>query len=269
MAKSARDSQAFVWCLVGASACLLVPVSVWLGSSSPLPIMGFVFAILSGVVQAGYFFALGRAYTGGDLSLVYPLSRSIPLILLPILGVLLLAERLSGLGVAGVGCVVLGIYVLQMQEFSLWRLVRPFLSLAQKAQVWAILTGLLTTAYTVLDKKGVLTGMHPLVYYNVTVLVALPVLAPNILGRGKAVVEEWKHGWWRIILSGILMPASYGLVLYVMKSDVVSYVLAVRQVSVVMGVIMGSVALGELYGGIRLLGGLIIFCGVVLIGLAR
>jgi drug/metabolite transporter (DMT)-like permease len=113
------------------------------------------------------------------------------------------------------------------------------------------------------------TDLHPLVYYNVTTLVVLTALSPAAFQRREAIQGEWRRGWWRILLSGLLMPASYGLALYVMKANAASYVLAVRQVSVVLGVIIGSIVLREPYGGIRLIGGMGIFLGVALIALAR
>jgi drug/metabolite transporter (DMT)-like permease len=259
-----------MWCLVASCCAFLVPVSIWLTfSGSPLPVRGLVLTAASGAVQATYFVTLARAYRSGDLSVVYPLSRSISLLLLPAMAFVFLGERLSGLGFAGIGAVVMGIYVLQMQEISFRSLAKPILALTQGPQLWAIATGLATMLYSLVDKAGMGTGMHPLTYYNLTTFVVLCVLAPSAFQRRAAIRDEWRRGWWRILLSGLLMPASYGLALYIMKTDAASYVLAVRQVSVVMGVVIGSIVLREPYGGIRLAGGCFIFMGVLLIGLAR
>jgi drug/metabolite transporter (DMT)-like permease len=270
LAKSARDSRAFMWCLVATSSAFLIPVSIALFFAGyPLPRQAIVLAVLSGFVQAMYFVSLGRAYRKGDLSIVYPLSRSVSLVLLPMIAYLFLKERLSGLGFAGIGAVLMGIYVLQMQELSLKSLGKPILALGQRPQLWAIATGLCTTAYSALDKAGMVTGLHPLVYYNGTTLVILLALAPVAFIRRAAIREEWGRGWRRIVVAGLLMPASYGLALYIMRTNAASYVLAVRQVSVVLGVVIGSLVLREPYGGIRLIGGMFIFIGVALIGLAR
>jgi len=271
LAKVARDSGAFIWCLVAVSSGFLIPVSLWLSWGRALPSWGVALALVSGVAQAAYFISLGRAYMGGDLSIVYPLSRSIALLLLPVVAFLFLGERLRPMGFAGIGSVLVGIYVLQMQDVSLASLTKPLRALAQRPQLWAIATGMCTMLYSAIDKAGMKTGLHPLVYYNACTLVVLAVLAPRALANRHAIGEEWRRSWWRIILSGLLMPASYGLALYIMslKEGAASYVLAVRQVSVVLGVIIGSLVLREPYGGIRLIGGTFIFLGVVLIGLAR
>ena len=270
LAKSARDYRAFIWCLVATSSAYLIPISLVLSARGyPLPPRGLLLALVSGFVQAMYFISLARAYEKGDLSIVYPLSRSISLVLLPLIAYVFLSERLSGLGFVGIGSVLVGIYVLQMQELSFRSLGKPILALAQRPQLWAIATGLCTTGYSALDKAGMVTGVHPLVYYNGTTLVILLALAPAAFVRRAAIRDEWRRGWRRILLAGLLMPASYGLALYIMKTDAASYVLAVRQVSVVLGVLIGSIVLREPYGGIRLLGGIAIFIGVAFIGLAR
>jgi uncharacterized membrane protein len=46
----------------------------------------------------------------------------------------------------------------------------------------------------------------------------------------------------------------------------VSYILALRQVSVVLGAALGVVLLKERYGGVRIVGSMIIFLGVYLLG---
>jgi len=46
----------------------------------------------------------------------------------------------------------------------------------------------------------------------------------------------------------------------------VSYILALRQISLVLGALMGVVFLGESYGKVRIIGSLIIFIGVFILG---
>src|ERR1043165_6470451 len=70
----------------------------------------------------------GRAYRGGDLSVVYPLCQT-SMIYVPIWGMTLLGERLSLTGMGGILLVVFGTYAIQLQRLSLAELVRPFRNL--------------------------------------------------------------------------------------------------------------------------------------------
>ncbi|MBE0633950.1 EamA family transporter, partial [Candidatus Bathyarchaeota archaeon] len=70
----------------------------------------------------------------------------------------------------------------------------------------------------------------------------------------------------RITLAGILMKGGYMMVLYAMSLAQVSYILALRQISVVLGALMGVIFLGEKYGRVRIIGSLVIFIGVYILG---
>jgi uncharacterized membrane protein len=70
----------------------------------------------------------------------------------------------------------------------------------------------------------------------------------------------------KITVSGILMKGGYMMVLYAMSLAQVSYILALRQISVVLGALMGVIFLGEKYGKVRIIGSVIIFIGVYILG---
>jgi uncharacterized membrane protein len=63
--------------------------------------------------------------------------------------------------------------------------------------------------------------------------------------------------------------ASYSLVLEVLRTAQASYVVAVRQSSVLFAVALSWVWLGERPSRARVLGSVVIFAGVALVGLSR
>src|SRR2546430_10953419 len=65
--------------------------------------------LLSGLLETAYVFALSAAYGAGDLSLVYPVARGTPPLLVVPLAIVLLGERPAWQGLVGIGLVVLGI----------------------------------------------------------------------------------------------------------------------------------------------------------------
>ena len=75
--KRAVNQEVFAWCLtIGGSVTLapLAAVLLWIHLPDPT---GYRFALASAALQVFYFIALGRAYSRGDLSLVYPIARGI------------------------------------------------------------------------------------------------------------------------------------------------------------------------------------------------
>ena len=62
------------------------------------------------------------------------------------------------------------------------------------------------------------------------------------------------------------MKGGYLMVLYAMSLAQVSYILSLRQISVVFGALLGVVFLNEKYSRVRLIGSIIIFIGVYILG---
>src|SRR5215475_6902973 len=78
--KRSQDKLAFAWWMLGVFSIAGLPLLFRIPSVQP-PGWWIVFA--SGILEAIYFFVLARAYSSGDLSVVYPVARgSAPLFLL-------------------------------------------------------------------------------------------------------------------------------------------------------------------------------------------
>jgi drug/metabolite transporter (DMT)-like permease len=79
---------------------------------------------------------------------------------------------------------------------------------------------------------------------------------------------EWRVNWRRIILVGIILILTYGIVLQVYAISRVSYAGSIREVSVVFAALFGWLWLGERFGPFRTIGSLLIFVGIVVIAVA-
>src|SRR6185369_8828027 len=107
LVKRSRHKTVFIWWMFVASfglftafLPLLSEPFHWPGTETLLMVgIGAICFVL-------YHLLNGRAYQDGDLSVVYPLSQT-SMIYVPIWGVLLLGERLSVPGVAGILLVIL------------------------------------------------------------------------------------------------------------------------------------------------------------------
>ena len=113
---------------------------------------GWLLIALSGVFETAYVIALTAAYGAGDLSLVYPIARGTPALLVAPLSVALLGERLSAPGITGIGLVVVGIFATH-QPASQGGTAGA--GRHGRAVVLAILTGLAISGYSFVNKLGV------------------------------------------------------------------------------------------------------------------
>ncbi len=268
LAKRGSDKEAFMWWMSFTSLFTMLPVFYVLLPDWGLPLAAVPYLAVSAAAETLYFLSLGRAYELGDLSVVYPLARSSPLFLF-VLAVVFLGEEVSLWGVLGILMVVLGVYMIHLKGLSAGELLKPLKSLRGRASQFALLTALCTSIYSLVDKLGV-TTVAPLAYAFWLDVFVVAFLTPAVLWRrGWAVVAaEGKGNALQVVVSGFLMRFGYVLVLAAMALAQVSYILSVRQLSVVIGVALGVGLLGERYGGVRLLGSITIFIGVVILGAA-
>ena len=266
ISKRSNDKIIFFWLSgIAASVCLL---PFLIGFWQQIPLAGWAFIVLSSVFEAVYLLCLSIAYEAGDLSLAYPLSRgSVPLFVL-VLATVLIGERVTALGLLGIGLSVLGIYVLHLKSFARRALLAPFAALKERATQFALLAGICTAIYSTIDKRGV-TYANPVLYTTLIFWGYSALLAPFMLRKRAAVVQEWRMGKGRIIAVGVLSVITYLLVTFVLRTSPASYVSALRGISIVFGAILGAAFLNERLTPMKTLGAVVIFTGMICIGLAK
>jgi drug/metabolite transporter (DMT)-like permease len=268
--KQSRDKLAFVWWMIGAFCVIGAPALLLL---SDVPRVAWWFVVTSGVLESIYFLTLTRAYTSGDLSLVYPIARgSAPLFLL-FWAVLFLKERPSAFGLCGILLVVIGLYLINLPSLSAWS--RPLHAFRSAASRWALLTGLLISTYSAIDKIGV-RYFSPIAYLYLILFVCWICLSTQWLipGRRFYLFEEIRkkegekrNRFFSIITAAISGCIGYLLVLAALRLTPVSYVGPVREVSVVFGTIIGIQYLGEPGGSLRIAASCLVAVGIALIAI--
>ncbi|MBI5564057.1 MAG: EamA family transporter [Chloroflexi bacterium] len=265
--KQARDKLAFTWWMLTANVIVGAPLTLFVGSVPPI---GWALISVSGLIEAMYFVALTRAYALGDLSQVYPIARgSAPLFVL-LWAVLFLGEAPTLGGVLGILLIVGGLYLVNLPSFADWK--RPLLGLKSSATRWALLTGLLISIYSSIDKVGV-RYVDPLLYLYLFLVVTWLALSGQWLSadRWAALRADLQPDVKRRLLTALLVAllgsSAYGLVLAALQLSPVSYVSPVREVSVIIGAWIGVKFMGEQGGRLRVIAATLIAAGIVTIAL--
>ncbi len=249
---------------------LQVPTTVWL------------LLALTGCCQAFYYSSLAAAYRSGDLSLVYPLVRAIPIPLVAIASLALgRGQQLTALGLLGMGLVALGCFLVPMRGL---KMDKKTSSLTGKTRTLGLsfLAALGTTGYLLIDDAALRTfkaanipGLSPvsllLIYMGFEIIATALALTVYILGN-QSERQSWSvvisRGLRPAIVSGIVINGGYLLVLAAMTlARDVSYVTAFRQVSIPIGALMGIWLLKEPSYPLKLVGIATIFSGLLLVAL--
>lgn len=271
LTKRSGDKQLFVWWYEIWALIYFLPLFVYLAFTAGLPpAVGLVAAVASGLIHFFYWLFLSKAYEDGDLSQVYPIMRSAPALVL-IVSIVLLREKVSFLGVAGILLVVAGVQAIGRQRPSFREFLSPFASiLTNRPTRFAFLTMLAVTAYSIVDKIGV-GHVNPLAFNYLLIVFGMAFFTPYILAtrNRKAVMAEWAMNRRSILLNGLLGFASYSLILVAFTVERVSYIVGLRQLSIVFAVLMGGYLLKEKHRTLRFISAAVIFMGAFFITVAK
>ncbi len=224
--------------------------------------------VTSGFFETIYFICLVKAYQSGDLSFVYPISRSAPLFT-QIWAFLFISEIPSRQGLLGIVFVMIGLFVVSLRDFRLQFRPRTSHPITSRPSLLALAAALSSSFYSVFDKVGVQI-IHPIFYLwwiNVW-MCAFTGIFLWLRGEGP-LLKDWRESKRDVFLIALLQNAAYTLVLMAMQASKVSYVVAFRQVGALFGAGMGIVLLKESQWKTRITGALILTLGLILLGFAK
>ncbi|MFN8499912.1 MAG: DMT family transporter [Anaerolineae bacterium] len=263
--KGSRAKLSFLW-LGLLAAIFIYALPVALTTPLAVPASAWRVLLLSAVFETGYLISITRAYTVGDLSLVYPVARGSAPLIIALASAALLSERLPAAGYAAIGLLTVGIYFVSLVG---WRdFTRPLKAILTPAALWALLAGLFIAGYSTVDKVGV--GLMSPSAYNLWVFIAMTILGlPVVLWLdGRALLMRTARTEWRQVLAGgVFVMGTYFMVLWALSMAPASYVGAVRGVSVLLGAVWGWRFLGERLGATRVIGACLMFAGLVALAL--
>jgi drug/metabolite transporter (DMT)-like permease len=263
LAKAVKDHLVgFVALNLSAGAvCLLVVPFVTAPARRAWPYLA-----VSVVLHVGYQALLLQSYRVGDLSQVYPIARGTAPLLVALLAVPLADERLGAVQFAGV--VAIGGGLISLAHVRGWLTAGSARGVPgpPPALVFAFATGLLITAYSMVDGLGVRRAESALGYAAWLVLiesVSIPVFA---LVRERARVRRaWRATWRLAAFGGVLSVTAYAIVLWAQTQGALAAVTALRETGVIVAAVIGAVVFHEHFGRRRVVAAVLVAAGVVLL----
>ncbi|MFC3339173.1 DMT family transporter [Paracandidimonas soli] len=263
--RAAQAGPVFVFAYTGVSCVTYFPWVLWifLGDGISWSGAGIACILASGALHLAYSLCLQRGYQVADLSVVYPVARGTGPMLSTIGAFLLLGESPSITGVAGLLAIVVGILLISTQG-QLSRFADPAALVGVR---WGATTGTAIAGYTVVDAYGVkMLGIHPVVLDWCANVVRMLMLLPWLMAHRREAMASMRGHWGLAIAVGVLSPLSYILVLQALRAGApLSLAAPAREMSMMAGALMGALILKEAVGIWRLVGCLVMICGVALL----
>lgn len=280
----------FLRCLIIAGLAGLCSelVAEWQGDRFPIPLWGAI--LISGVVHAAYYFGLTMGYRHGNFTMVYPVSRALPVLFLAGFDVLRGYEP-SLLGWSGIILVMVGCAIAPLQSLQ----AVSFRDYWNWAAVWVLAIVLATVAYTAIDKIAVDVLLpHQMAssarYELLQAFFTIPCLwvmlqfieeeNPNQLKElpvadltsgeepiaSRSSLFSFLANWKPAILFSLFVFGSYWFMLLAYQfSARVSYLTSLRQISIVLGVVVGTLILREPSPRLRISAAILITLGCLCI----
>jgi drug/metabolite transporter (DMT)-like permease len=240
--------------LIGSVLSLLVlPWITW-----PSTAATWVFLAGSIAIHTAYHFALPIAYNHGDLGQVYPIARgSAPLMVMAAAAVF--AGEVPGQGaLLGIACLCIGVLSLAVGR-SGWRG-------SGKAVGWALLTGVLIAAYTVVDGLGARSA-ESAISFAVLLTVGDGVATALIVWWWKgARAFRLKDDAMRLCAFAAAMQlGACWLAVWALSRAPMGSVSALRETSVLFVALISTFLLKERLGALRLVSAAFVCGGIVFI----
>ena len=238
---------------------IAVPVVIFL---VPFPSQA-VWVMMPGVIaiHVAYKWVLAMAYSRAAFTAVYPVVRGTgPLATVLIAGVVFGEFFTSGQW-AGVALLSGGIFAL-----AAWNLRHEEVdrSVLMAALGLAVLTGLITAGYTVLDAYVIRLAADPFTFIAWFFLFEA-FFFPVMLGRRWARARDLGGLFRRGVIGAVIAWISFGSIFLATRLDKVGEAAALRETSVIFAALLGWLFLGEKIGPFRALVMVVIAGGAVLV----
>jgi drug/metabolite transporter (DMT)-like permease len=259
--KQSEDKYIVTWWMVTIGGVFALIALFFTGLP---PRQMWTFAIVSIFVEATYFVTLSYAYHDNDFSLIYPVARGSAPAFLTLWSFLFLHEKLTGAGMLGLGMIIGGLLIIGINTLTQAHVT----SLHFRGAAVAVFIALLISIYTTIDGAAVQNGFALPYVMSMFAFVPLPI-TPFIFREYKweRIKKTLTNQPIRVPLAGVLGVLAYLMAVFSYSIAPLSYAGSIREVSVVFGALAGWWFLKEKMGGIRLLGAIVIFGGILIIAI--
>jgi drug/metabolite transporter (DMT)-like permease len=222
----------------------------------PLPHGAWGWLAAATLVHFLYFYALGRSYEAGDFSASYPIARGAAPLVTASFGLLLFAEPVTALELAGILSIAGGVMAMGLGRH-----------IGGRGLAWSLATSLCIAGYTLIDAQGVRaapTGPSFIVWLFVLLGVVNGTAFAAIVGRGYAAAV--REGWKPAVVAGLLSIGTYGFALTAFRlGSSTAPLAALRETGIIVATIIAVLFLRETVDRRRLTAIAMIAAGAVLV----
>ncbi len=233
--KAGGDRLMTNWAIVSAAAILNVPVVLMVGP--PQRSVWWILA-LTCVLHVIYNLFLVAAYERADLAVAYPIARGTAPMITLVAGIVLLGDSVEPVGAVGVVLITLGL--------GLAATGRPL-----RDTRWAMATGVIIAAYTLVDGYGVRRNGGAVQFISTSFIIYAVVLTAIVVRRRgvERMRDVARAQPVTLLIGGGANAAGYLLVMIAARTEPLGLVSGLREMSALFGLLLAGVVLHEHVSG--------------------
>lgn len=257
------DSAIVVW-VQFAFALPFLAVLLYLNYPEAISPNVYWIAIINGLLLILSTFLLLKAIHISKLSVSLPLISLTPLFLL-IISYFLLGEVPTKFGMAGVGLIVVGAYILNLKARH--GLLMPFKSLLTvKGSFYVIIVAFIWSITASMFKMGI-NGSNAIYFTALVCFFASIMMIPLLARNFRLNINDIKSSFTALLCLGTASAFMFAASSYAMAHAIVPYVISLKRSSLIFSIFIGYFYFNERNIRNSLIGTLIMLAGGVLITL--
>ncbi|MBQ9770383.1 MAG: EamA family transporter [Lentisphaeria bacterium] len=275
LSKSTQPSTAFYIIMNFIGGIIWLPFFVMSADTfRGLPPVFYWLLAGSCVAEVVYMYGLAHGYKHGDISLIYPLVRALPVVMLAVITLVAgIGKSFGVLTLLGMIIIALGCIIMPFPSFK----KISFKGLNAIALLFIALGAIGTTGYTLCDSQA-LKQIAPdgnvsntcTLGYLFLIQMGLSLGEVPLIVFDKAERAAMKKLWSKDIIypviAGICSSGAYALILFAMQHvSNVSYIQAFRQLSLPIGFLAGLIFLHEKSSATKIAGLILILSGLLIV----
>lgn len=258
--KNSENKFIVIWWGLLIGSIVFSPLLFYYGLPQPQVWKWFLVSVLIEIV---YYISLSISYQIEDFSIVYPFARGSAPVFLLLWSTVILKEELTPGGLVGIIALISGLFILTSGSIDLKRSAKRPIGL-----LMATFLGFLISIYTVID--GSMVKLTSPISYAALLFFCIPILTFPLMMQTfgwRQMKDVIKAQPLRVSTIGIFSVLAYLLTLVAYQTTKIGYSGSVREISVVFGALAGWLVLKESFGKRRLVGSVVLFAGLLCIGI--
>ncbi|MAQ64625.1 MAG: hypothetical protein CL503_04930 [Actinobacteria bacterium] len=259
IAKHVGKNKTILWLSMSIGGWIGIPYLIWIQSQITWSLL-IGWGLICATAHACYYIALTRAYAQFPISVIYPISRGLGIVITSLFSLFYFHDSITSIGVFGVFLVFTGIILFHSPH-------QPT-SFKSLGIYWGILVGITTATYLITDYLALQNLPANQLIWVIFIFMSV-ILLPYLFHFHRSELYETltqKKGI--AILIGSLSFSSCFLILWVLGISPLGYVVALRETSIIFAGLLAWFYLKEPFSKTKWFAVSIISIGAIIIKLS-